>query len=52
VAVGFLWRMRHGRNTPVHSLFEQAQLKSEIDIFPYNGSNDYGSGYTEPSGPK
>lgn len=37
----FLWRMRHGRNTPVHSLFEQAQLESEIDIFPYNGSNDY-----------
>ena len=37
----FLWRMRHGRNTPVHSLFEQAQLESEIDIFPYNGANDY-----------
>eukprot|EP00579_Thalassiosira_antarctica_P003932 CAMPEP_0201905428 /NCGR_PEP_ID=MMETSP0902-20130614/56503_1 /ASSEMBLY_ACC=CAM_ASM_000551 /TAXON_ID=420261 /ORGANISM="Thalassiosira antarctica, Strain CCMP982" /LENGTH=586 /DNA_ID=CAMNT_0048439541 /DNA_START=184 /DNA_END=1945 /DNA_ORIENTATION=+ len=37
----FLWRMRHGRNTPVHSLFEQAQLESEIDIFPCNGSNDY-----------
>ncbi|KAL7528433.1 hypothetical protein ACHAXR_003383 [Thalassiosira sp. AJA248-18] len=37
----FLWKMRHGRNTPVHSLFEQAKLESEIDIFPYNGSNDY-----------
>mmetsp|Transcript_13637 Transcript_13637/g.29678 ORF Transcript_13637/g.29678 Transcript_13637/m.29678 type:complete len:587 (+) Transcript_13637:263-2023(+) len=37
----FLWRMRHSRSTPVHSLFEQAQLESEIDIFPYNGSNDY-----------
>lgn len=37
----FLWRMRHNRNTPVHSLFEQAQLESEIDIFPFNGSNDY-----------
>mmetsp|Transcript_16515 Transcript_16515/g.34540 ORF Transcript_16515/g.34540 Transcript_16515/m.34540 type:complete len:619 (-) Transcript_16515:136-1992(-) len=37
----FLWRMRHNRNTPVHSLFEQAQLESEIDVFPYNGSNDY-----------
>ncbi|KAL7531622.1 hypothetical protein ACHAWF_003850 [Thalassiosira exigua] len=37
----FLWRMRHGRNTPVHSLFEQAQLESEIDVFPFNGSNDY-----------
>jgi len=37
----FLWRMRHSRNTPVHSLFEQAKLESEIDMFPYNGSNDY-----------
>ena len=33
--------MRHNRNTPVASLFEQAQLESEIDIFPYNGSNSY-----------
>ena len=23
------------------SLFEQAQLESEIDVFPYNGSNNY-----------
>lgn len=37
----FLWRMRHNRNTPVFSLFEQAQLESEIDVFPYNGSNTY-----------
>ena len=37
----FLWRMRSNRNAPVHSLFEQAQLESEIDVFPYNGSNDY-----------
>lgn len=37
----FLWRMRHNRNTPVFSLFEQAQLESEIDVFPFNGSNDY-----------
>jgi hypothetical protein len=37
----FLWRMRHNRNTPVFSLFEQAQLESEIDVFPYNGSNSY-----------
>ncbi|KAL9186913.1 hypothetical protein ACHAXT_010633 [Thalassiosira profunda] len=37
----FLWRMRHGRNTPVHSLFDQAHLESEIDIYPYNGNNDY-----------
>lgn len=25
----------------MHSLFEQAQLESEIDVFPFNGSNDY-----------
>ena len=37
----FLWRMRSSRNTPCHSLFEQAQLESDIDIYPYNGSNDY-----------
>ena len=37
----FLWRMRHSRNSPVASLFDQAQLESEIDIFPYNGSNPY-----------
>jgi hypothetical protein len=37
----FLWRMRHNRNSPVASLFDQAQLESEIDIFPYNGSNSY-----------
>lgn len=37
----FLWRMRHNRNTPVFSLFEQAQLESEIDVFPFNGSNSY-----------
>ena len=37
----FLWRMRSNRNTPVHSLFEQAQLESDIDVYPYNGSNDY-----------
>lgn len=37
----FLWRMRHGRNTPVHCLFDQARLESEIDVCPYTGSNDY-----------
>jgi len=37
----FLWRMRHNRNKDVHSLFEQAQLETEIDIFPYNNTNDY-----------
>ena len=37
----FLWRMRQNRNSPVSSLFDQAQLESEIDVFPYNGSNSY-----------
>ena len=29
----FVWRMRHSRSTPCHSLVEQAQLESEIDVF-------------------
>ena len=37
----FLWKMRHGRMTPCHSLFEQAQLESEIDVFFYSNLNDY-----------
>mmetsp|Transcript_85526 Transcript_85526/g.128154 ORF Transcript_85526/g.128154 Transcript_85526/m.128154 type:complete len:557 (+) Transcript_85526:197-1867(+) len=32
-APSFVWRMRHGRNTPCHSLIEQAQLESEIDVY-------------------
>jgi hypothetical protein len=41
VGESFLFRMRHNRTTPVHSLFEQAQLESEIDVFPYQFTNDY-----------
>ena len=37
----FLWKMRYNRMTPCHSLFEQAHLESEIDIFFYSGLNDY-----------
>ena len=29
----FVWRMRHCRNSPCHSLLEQAQLESEIDVY-------------------
>jgi hypothetical protein len=29
----FVWRMRYNRNTPWHSLIEQAQLESEIDVY-------------------
>ena len=39
-APAFLWRMRHNRRTPCHCLFEQAQMESEIDYYPYSGLND------------
>lgn len=29
----FVWRMRHSRTSPCHSLFEQAQMESEIDVY-------------------
>ena len=29
----FVWKMRHNRHTPCHSLFEQAEMESEIDVF-------------------
>ncbi|CAJ1954486.1 unnamed protein product [Cylindrotheca closterium] len=28
-----VWKMRHNRHTPCHSLFEQAEMESEIDVF-------------------
>jgi len=31
--------MRHNRHSPCHSLFEQAQLESEIDVYEYSGLN-------------
>lgn len=31
--------MRHNRNTPCHSLFEQAQMETEIDVYAYSGLN-------------
>jgi hypothetical protein len=37
----FLWRMRHSRLSPCHSLLEQAQLESEVDIYPYSGLNNF-----------
>lgn len=37
----FVWKMRHSRRTKVSSLFDQAQLESEIDIFMHTGGNDY-----------
>ena len=35
----FLWRMRHNRDSQCHSLFEQAQLETEIDVYAYSGEN-------------
>jgi hypothetical protein len=32
-APSVVWKMRYNRNTPCHSLFEQATLESEIDVF-------------------
>ncbi len=32
-APSFVFKMRHNRNSPCHSLIEQAQLESEIDVY-------------------
>lgn len=40
-APAFVWKMRHSRQTPCHSLFDQAHLESEIDIFMADGENDH-----------
>mmetsp|Transcript_23916 Transcript_23916/g.67517 ORF Transcript_23916/g.67517 Transcript_23916/m.67517 type:complete len:228 (+) Transcript_23916:381-1064(+) len=38
----FLWRMRNHRLAPkTRSVLEQAQLESEIDVFPYANANDF-----------
>jgi len=37
----FVWKMRHSRQTKCFSLYEQAQLESEIDVFMYSGDNDF-----------
>jgi TLD len=35
----FLWKMRHSRKTKCHSIIDQAQMESEIDVYPYTGVN-------------
>ena len=35
----FLWRMKHDRKTVCKSIIEQAQLESEIEVFPWTGDN-------------
>lgn len=37
----FVWKMRHSRRSKCASLFDQAQLESEIDIFNCQGSGQY-----------
>jgi hypothetical protein len=33
----FVWKMRSSRQTKCTSLFEQARLESQIDVYPYSG---------------
>jgi len=37
----FLWRMRHSRREKCHSIIDQAQKESEIDVYPYAGENNF-----------
>ena len=36
----FLWRMRGTRGEKCHSIIDQAQKESEIDVYPYTGENN------------
>lgn len=35
----FLWRMAHSRGEMSHSVLEQAQRESEIEVYPFSGQN-------------
>jgi len=37
----FLWRMRENRGTKCISVIDQAQLESELDVYPWTGENDF-----------
>eukprot|EP00977_Amphora_coffeiformis_P000398 scaffold108_cov162-Amphora_coffeaeformis.AAC.9 len=37
----FLWRMRRTRGVHTHSVFDQAKIESEIDVFRYTGENSF-----------
>jgi hypothetical protein len=39
-APSFVWKMRHNRRSKCSSLFEQAQLESEIDVFMATNQRD------------
>jgi hypothetical protein len=36
----FLWRMRHSRHEKCHSIIDQAHMESEIDVYPFIGTNN------------
>ena len=36
----FVWKMRHNRLQPCSSLYEQAQMESECDVYPFSGFNN------------
>lgn len=36
----FVWKMRLNRETPCYSLYDQAHLESEIDVYPFSGFNN------------
>jgi len=35
----FLWKMRKSRQEKCHSIIDQAQMESEIDVYPFTGAN-------------
>ena len=35
----FLWKMRNDRTTECKSIIDQAQLESEIEVYPWTGNN-------------
>lgn len=37
----FLWKMRRSRMEKTHDILEQAQMESEIDVYPYTGENRF-----------
>eukprot|EP00526_Cylindrotheca_closterium_P001659 CAMPEP_0113660458 /NCGR_PEP_ID=MMETSP0017_2-20120614/32911_1 /TAXON_ID=2856 /ORGANISM="Cylindrotheca closterium" /LENGTH=1135 /DNA_ID=CAMNT_0000575095 /DNA_START=78 /DNA_END=3481 /DNA_ORIENTATION=+ /assembly_acc=CAM_ASM_000147 len=37
----FLWKMRRSRLEATNDILEQAQLESEIDVYPHTGDNQY-----------
>lgn len=37
----FLWKMKQSRRVKSHSIIDQAQKESEIEVYPCTGDNDY-----------